>query len=56
MGIRKRHTVTRGRKEWRRTELGSQGPQWTVVLEEKEEEGGGEGRGGGGGEEEEEEE
>jgi hypothetical protein len=38
MGIRKWHKVARGRKEWRRTEWGSQGPQWTVALEEEEEE------------------
>jgi hypothetical protein len=27
MGIRNWHTVTRGRKEWRRIVVGSQGPQ-----------------------------
>jgi hypothetical protein len=30
--------VARGRKEWRRIEWGSQGPQWTVALEEEEKE------------------
>jgi len=38
MGISKWHTLTTGRKERRRTELGSQGPQWTVALEVEEEE------------------
>jgi hypothetical protein len=38
MGIRKWHTVARGRKEWRRIKWGSQGPQWNVALEEEEEE------------------
>jgi len=38
LGIRKWHTVARGRKEWRRIEWGSQGPQWTVALVEEEEE------------------
>jgi hypothetical protein len=37
MGIRKWHTVARGRKEYRRTDWGSQSPKWTVALEEEEE-------------------
>jgi len=38
MGIRKWHTVARGREEWRRIEWGSRGPQWTVALEKEEKE------------------